>query len=530
MRRGLILTLTAVLMMAMVMAVIPASAVNGDRTVVAWGLNQEGQTDVPSGLIDVVAVEGGGQFSLALNADGTVEAWGSNFNGQTDVPSGLTDVVAISAGSGHSLALKGDGTVVAWGYDLDGQATVPTGLTDVEAIAAGGWHSLALKDDGTVVAWGLNFSGQATVPPELIDVEAIAAGGWHSLALMEDGTVVAWGGDNPGETDVPANLGGVKAIAAGYGHSLALKDDGTVVAWGYNRSGQIDVPGGLTDVVAIAAGGEHNLALKGDGTLVTWGSNAHGQDDVPLGLTDVGAISAGSWHSLVTAVYDQSAGFVTGGGWIDSPAGAYYPDLPFFDGSYYELVPVDGMYWGEADAAASAMSMGACQCAHLATITSAEEQAVLTGLMAPLTENAWIGGYQEPDELGTNANWKWVTGEDWGYKSWAGGEPNDNPWGTQTNGSEQHLEAYQGSGLWNDAPGDPLGILGGETKGFLVVEYENCDPTGTATFGFVSKYKKGATVPTGNTSFHFPTANLIFHATTYDSMVVTVNDTVMVKG
>ena len=27
--------------------------------------------------------------------------------------------------------------------------------------------------------------------------------------------------------------------------------------------------------------------------------------------------------------------------------------------------------------------------------------------------------------------------------------------------------------------------------------------TGKATFGFVSKYKKGASIPTGNTEFHF---------------------------
>src|SRR5206468_4378684 len=43
---------------------------------------------------------------------------------------------------------------------------------------------------------------------------------------------------------------------------------------------------------------------------------------------------------------------------------------------------------------------------------------------------------------------------------------------------------------------------------------------GRATFGFVSKYQKGATVPTGNTEFQFQAANLNFHSDQYDWLVV----------
>jgi parallel beta-helix repeat protein len=43
---------------------------------------------------------------------------------------------------------------------------------------------------------------------------------------------------------------------------------------------------------------------------------------------------------------------------------------------------------------------------------------------------------------------------------------------------------------------------------------------GKATFGFVSKYKKGATVPTGVTEFQFKVANLNFHSDTYQWLVV----------
>jgi hypothetical protein len=48
------------------------------------------------------------------------------------------------------------------------------------------------------------------------------------------------------------------------------------------------------------------------------------------------------------------------------------------------------------------------------------------------------------------------------------------------------------------------------------------DPTltGKATFGFVSKYKKGAETPTGNTEFQFHTADLNFHSDNYEWLVV----------
>jgi hypothetical protein len=49
--------------------------------------------------------------------------------------------------------------------------------------------------------------------------------------------------------------------------------------------------------------------------------------------------------------------------------------------------------------------------------------------------------------------------------------------------------------------------------------------TGKATFGFVSKYKKGATVPTGNTEFNFKTGGLNFHSIEYEWLVVNQGST-----
>ncbi|MFA6546133.1 MAG: cohesin domain-containing protein, partial [Limisphaerales bacterium] len=156
--------------------------------------------------------------------------WGENEYGQTHIPAGLSNVMAIAAGANHSLALKSDGTVVAWGDNSVGQSTVPPGLNGVVAVAAGDYHTLALKDDGTVVAWGLNGYGQSTVPAGLSGVAAIAAGDYHSLALKNNGTVVAWGDNEEGQSTVPAGLSGVTAVAGGQWHSLVLKRGAVILS------------------------------------------------------------------------------------------------------------------------------------------------------------------------------------------------------------------------------------------------------------------------------------------------------------
>ena len=54
--------------------------------------------------------------------------------------------------------------------------------------------------------------------------------------------------------------------------------------------------------------------------------------------------------------------------------------------------------------------------------------------------------------------------------------------------------------------------------------------TGKATFGFVSKYKKGATIPTGQTEFQFKAAGLNFHSNSYEWLVVTGSNYAKFKG
>ena len=66
----------------------------------------------PTNLTNVKAIAAGSNHAMALQGDGTVVVWGDNQHGQTDVPAGLDDVVSIACGYNHCLAVRQDGTVV----------------------------------------------------------------------------------------------------------------------------------------------------------------------------------------------------------------------------------------------------------------------------------------------------------------------------------------------------------------------------------------------------------------------------------
>ena len=69
-------------------------------------------------LLVASGVGPGAAEAQTAQTSGTVVAWGDNTYGQSDIPPNLTGVEAISGGGAHSLALKDDGTVIAWGANF----------------------------------------------------------------------------------------------------------------------------------------------------------------------------------------------------------------------------------------------------------------------------------------------------------------------------------------------------------------------------------------------------------------------------
>ena len=123
----------------------------------------------------------GKNHAVLLKNDGTVVCWGNNTYGQSTVPAGLSNVIAVDAGDNHTIALKSDNTVVCWGDNTYGQVTVPAGLR-AKSISAGGDFCVAIRtaastdvsavvgsvgDDeiaDTAACWGRNNRGQCNLP------------------------------------------------------------------------------------------------------------------------------------------------------------------------------------------------------------------------------------------------------------------------------------------------------------------------------------------------------------------------------
>lgn len=301
--------------------------------------------------------------SLALGHDGSIIAWGLNDDGQLGdlrhpsgpVPRSVTadsSFTRLAAGTSTSLALDASGQVWWWGREWflplppgPGQSTPPVppvisparvvGLEDVQSVAAGHHFQLALQR-GTVWVWGRNDRGQlgagdltdraapvalAGLPP----VAAVSAGGYHALALTTTGEVWGWGSNTDGQvapqaaaavvaTPLPIPVAGrAIAVAAGGRHSVALLEDGSVVTWGDALSGQLGhesapavgrIPN-LPLVTRVAAGGLHTLALAADGRAFLTGSLSGPASDSPAdgpreltGLPPLRDISSGRNHAL----------------------------------------------------------------------------------------------------------------------------------------------------------------------------------------------------------------------------------------
>ena len=209
--------------------------------------------------------------NLALKADGTVVAWGYNNSGQTNVPAGLSGVVAVAAGGWHSLALKSNGTVVAWGaggvnlgcssWGANGQSIVPVGLSNVVAIAAGDFHSLALKNDGTVVTWGRNCSYESTTLPGLSGLVAIAGAGNHSLGIL------APPNQSPSILSQPQNRTNTAGTTATF-NLLAAGSTPMNYQW---RKDRVNIAGAISSTLNLNSVG---ASASAGYSVVVW--NAHG--------------------------------------------------------------------------------------------------------------------------------------------------------------------------------------------------------------------------------------------------------------
>jgi len=134
------------------------------------------------------------------------------------------------------------------------------------------------------------------------------------------------------------------------------------------------------------------------------------------------------------------------------------------NGHWYALTTVQGTW---PAVRADCESRGG----HLVTITSAPENAFASPLAGAGSTTAWIGAFQPPGTCEPLCDWRWVTGEPWGYASWAPpGQPDD------FGSGEDCAETYN-SGGWNDMP----------TTGWIrrgIIEWSaDCNNDGVVDYG-----------------------------------------------
>ncbi len=526
----------------------------------AWGLDI-GTTPVQvSNLTGIKAID----FTVALDSGGHVWTWGAGGgrlgNGTTDnsvVPvqvhgpnnvGFLSNITTIAGGNGHCLAMDSSGNVWAWGNNTYGQlgngtnnvssypiqVSKPSGVT-FTAISGGWGHSIALDSNGKVWAWGHNTEGElgngttndSNVPVQvsnLTNIQAIDAGSSHNLAIDSNHNVWVWGRNddyaelgigtryNPPFVTIPVQvLGGTQggtyltnivAISAGGDHSFAIESNGNIWAWGAGGSGQlgngtqeslvpikVNVPSGVT-FKNVSASLFHSLAIDSTGNAWAWGCNVYGQlgngtttgwgndNQIPVMVSNLNGVSAICAHD-----YNSYAikGVPTNGvpviGSITAPTNPFAINTAmsasgtFTDG---DTSDTHTAVWNWDDG--TLQSTG--------TVTEANGSGSVTGTHTYTTPGVYNISLTISDGKG----------------------------GSTTVDCPYYIVAYDPSGGFVTGGGWINSPAGAYTAQPAL--------TGKATFGFVSKYQKGANVPTGNTEFQFHVANLNFQSTSYDWLVI----------
>lgn len=137
------------------------------------------------------------------------------------------------------------------------------------------------------------------------------------------------------------------------------------------------------------------------------------------------------------------------------------------NGHSYEAVIVPGGITWEA-ARDAALDKGG----YLATLTSAEENAFVHGLVASnpwywvtigtapnqYTSGPWIGLYQPAGSDEPAGDWSWVTGESLDYTNWVVDRPN-NLEGIENYGQFFGLGLYDRAATWNDLPNESTDLV-----------------------------------------------------------------------
>ena len=481
-----------------------------DRSVQCWGKNLSGQASPPAGSF--TQVSGGGNHTCALASDGSVQCWGDNSVSQASPPTG--SFTHISAGSSHTCALASDGSVQCWGDNSVSQASPPTG--SFSHISAGSSHTCALSTDGSVLCWGHNNFGQASPPTgSFVRLEANFD---QTCAGRLDGTFQCWG----------------RLVSTSYvGSSGGLTPPGTDVSvTPIDQTTGVPSPATITFDEVLGAG-ETNVqsgTMGGNGAPVSPSTADFKLGEPP---TYYEITTTASFSGSVTVCIDYSGTSYGNeselellhqevGDWvpITDPG---FPDTqkkiicgtttslsPFLvaETNVAPLVtsitlPGGPVALNTAVALSASFTDGNPTDVHTATI---DWETITTG--GSVSESDGAGTVSGSHTYGAPGVYTiGITVSD-GGKTGSRSSALDVP---------AYIVVYDPSagfvtgGGWIDSPMGACMWSGCASDGGTI---------GKATFGFVSRYKKGANVPDGNAEFLFKAGGLHFKSTSYEWLVI----------
>jgi YVTN family beta-propeller protein len=235
-------------------------------------------------------------------------------------PQGIWTVVHNGGSAGI------DWGFITWNTEPEGSEPVGTSIT-VKARAANsqaglsGETFIAVTNGGAFSLAGQFIEVQATLRPNLSDISPILSE--LSVERSDDEPPIA---SNLLADPNPAEINTSIAITAKIDDSTT--GNSNIISAAYTVDGVAPVGMAAVDAAfdsptedvtasrTFTAAGVHTICVTGD-------------DAVPLTSNEI---------CVLLAVYDPSAGFVTGGGWIDSPAGAYVLDPVLFGKATFGFV------------------------------------------------------------------------------------------------------------------------------------------------------------------------------------------------
>ena len=216
--------------------------------------------DIPQGVFTDVVI--GANHALALRNDGTVIAWGQDVFGSTQVPVDLGPCTKIACGAYHSVALTAAGKVRVWGNTFGGQGDIPTTIQNGTSTAiACTYNGVAARDSatGVVYFWGPNYEDNSVYACN----DLIGSNTSRFYVVRTSTGAIQSPGTQPqdvyGEVaNIPAGTGWTRLAQGIQGYHMAACTASTTYAWGLNYTvsgsgteggwrGQAFVPNGTTD-------------------------------------------------------------------------------------------------------------------------------------------------------------------------------------------------------------------------------------------------------------------------------------------